>query len=238
MLNINFVPDDYVQKRESMRANVMYLILFLVVMIGLGGTFMVLKVRQKAIANQAAIASDMMQKAQKDIAQLEELQAKRKQMMKAALMTAELIEPAPRTVILAELTNTLPSGASLRNVKLIEKEIAATTAAPASKPSTYDQAQAASATATPSAPAAPIKPKTETSIEIDGIAPSDIQVAGYIAQLNSSILFSDVALVLSKEYIKDDVTFREFKLTAMLKNETHLSKQDIERIRTKRHSLL
>ena len=51
MLNINFVPDDYVQKRESMRANVMYLILFLIVMIGLGGTFMVLKVRQKAIGN-------------------------------------------------------------------------------------------------------------------------------------------------------------------------------------------
>ena len=122
MLNINFVPDDYVQKRESMRANVMYLILFLVVMIGLGGTFMVLKVRQRAIASQSAVVTEKMEKAKKDIAQLEDLQAKRKQMMKAALMTAELIEPMPRTVVLAELTNTLPSGVSLRNVKLLEKE--------------------------------------------------------------------------------------------------------------------
>jgi Tfp pilus assembly protein PilN len=234
MLNINFVPDDYVQKRESMRANVMYLILFLVVMIGLGGTFMVLKVRQKAIANQVAVVTEKMEKAKKDIAQLEDLQAKRKQMMKAALMTAELIEPTPRTVILAELTNTLPSGASLRNVRLKEKQPAASSSP---KPSTYDQAKAAGAS-NPSAQAAVPKPDVETCIEIDGIAPSDIQVASYIAQLNNSILFDNVALVLSKEYVRDEATFREFKLTANIKKDIHLSKQDVERIRTKRQSML
>lgn len=236
MININFVPDDYVQKRESMRANVMYLILFLVVMIGLGGTFMVLKVRQKAIASQAAIAAAKMEKAQKDIAQLEDLQAKRKQMMKAALMTAELIEPVPRTVVLAELTNTLPSGVSLQDVKLLEKEVV--NATPSPKPSTYDQAKAAAEASNASNAAAPPKPSVETNIEINGIAPSDIQVAGYIAQLNNSILFDNVALVLSKESIKDEVVFREFKLTAMLKKEIHLSKQNIEQIRTKRQSML
>jgi len=234
MININFVPDDYVQKRESMRANVMYLILFLVVMIGLGGTFMVLKVRQKAIANQVAVVTEKMEKVRKDIVQLEDLQAKRKQMMKAALMTAELIEPTPRTVVLAELTNTLPSGASLRDVRLKEKQ---TVAASSPKPSSYDQAKAASASNS-STPAAPPKPEVETCIEIDGIAPSDIQVAGYISQLNNSILFDNVALVLSKEYLKDEVAFREFKLTASLKKDIHLSKQDIERIRTKRQSML
>jgi Tfp pilus assembly protein PilN len=233
MLNINFVPDDYVQKRESMRANVMYLILFLVVMIGLGGTFMVLKVRQRAIANQSTVVSIKMERAKKDITQLEDLQAKRKQMMKAALMTAELIEPTPRTVVLAELTNTLPSGVSLRNVKLLEKESAVVTAP---KPNSYEQAKA-SADKANGAAVAP-KPTVETSIELEGLAPSDIQVAGYIAQLNNSILLDNVALVLSKEYIRDEVSFREFKLTATLKKDIHLSKQDIERIRTKRQSLM
>lgn len=235
MLNINFVPDDYVQKRESMRANVMYLILFLVVMIGLGGTFMVLKVRQRAIANQSAVVSIKMEKAKKDIAQLEDLQAKRKQMMKAALMTAELIEPTPRTVVLAELTNTLPSGVSLRNVKLLEKEVTAATA-PAPKSNSYEQAKASADKA--SGAAASPKPTVETNIELEGLAPSDIQVAGYIAQLNNSILLDNVSLVLSKEFVRDEVAFREFKLTATLKKDVHLSKQDIERIRTKRQSMM
>jgi hypothetical protein len=231
MLNINFVPDDYVQKKESLRTNVLYLILALIVMIGLGGTFMVLKVRQKAIAVQATIVSQKMEKAKKDIAQLEDLQTKRKQMMKAALMTAELIEAAPRTIILAELTNSLPSGASLRTVKLVEKELAKPAQAP--KAATYDNAQAKAAAA-----ATPEKSKTETCIEIDGLAPSDIQVAGYIAQLNNSILFDNVALVLSKEIIKDDISLREFKLTANVKKDVHLSKKDIELIRAKRQGII
>ena len=233
MLNINFVPDDYVQKRESMRANVMYLILFLVVMIGLGGTFMVLKVRQRAIGSQAAVVAIKMEKAKTDIAQLEDLQAKRKQMMKAALMTAELIEPTPRTVILAELTNTLPSGVSLRMVTLREKELTAATTA---KPNSYEQAKTAADNASGAAVA--LKPTIETSIELEGLAPSDIQVAGYIAQLNNSVLLDNVELVLSKEYIKDEVAFREFKLTATLKKDVHLSKQNIELIRTKRQSMM
>ena len=37
MLNINFVPDDYVQSNVSRRTNLMYLVLFSVVMAGLGG---------------------------------------------------------------------------------------------------------------------------------------------------------------------------------------------------------
>jgi len=154
--------------------------------------------------------------------------------MKAALMTAELIEPTPRTVILAELTNTLPSGVSLRDVRLKEKQPAAISAP---KPSSYDQAKAASSSNSSTVAALP-KPEVETCVEIEGIAPSDIQVASYISQLNNSILFDNVALVLSKEYLKDEVAFREFKLTASLKKDIHLSKQDIELIRTKRQSML
>jgi hypothetical protein len=119
-------------------------------------------------------------------------------------------------------------------VRLKEKQPAAATSP---KSSSYDQAKAAGE-AQSSTAAVLSKPEVETFIEIEGIAPSDIQVASYISQLNNSILFDNVALVLSKEYIKDEVTFREFKLTASLKKDIHLSKQDIERIRTKRQSML
>ena len=48
MPNINFVPDDYVQSNESRRANLMCLVLLSVVMAGLGGSFVTIKIRQGA----------------------------------------------------------------------------------------------------------------------------------------------------------------------------------------------
>jgi hypothetical protein len=47
MVNINFVPDDYAQSNESRRTNLIYLVLFAVVMIALGGSFVSIKIRQR-----------------------------------------------------------------------------------------------------------------------------------------------------------------------------------------------
>ncbi len=49
MVNINFVPDDYVQNNESHRTNVMYLILLLIMMAVLGGSFLTIKIRQSPV---------------------------------------------------------------------------------------------------------------------------------------------------------------------------------------------
>jgi hypothetical protein len=71
----------------------------------------------------------------------------------------------------------------------------------------------------------------ETQIDIEGLAASDIQVAAYIEKLNSSILLENVALVESKEQKIEDITFRQFKLTAMLKKDIHLTKEDIDKMK-------
>ena len=70
-------------------------------------------------------------------------------------------------------------------------------------------------------------------MDIEGIAPSDLQVAAYIEHLGNSILLENVALVESKEKKIENVAFRQFKLTAMLSKEIHLTKEDIDEIRTK-----
>ena len=70
-------------------------------------------------------------------------------------------------------------------------------------------------------------------MDIEGIAPSDLQVAAYIEHLGSSMLLESVALVESKEKKIEDIAFRQFKLTAMLNKEIHLTKEDIDEIRTK-----
>ncbi len=236
MLNINFVPDDYIQNSESRRINLMYLVLLLVVMAGLGGSFISIKIRQRALDAEEELANVKMAKAQQAINQFEELQAKRKVMMKTALTTVELLEPVPRSVLLASLTNNLPRGTSLSRLKLIQKEPSNRTAH-STGGSKYQQAQAETAMSA----AASVSPEKllETHIDIEGIATSDREVATYIEQLNSSTLLSNVTLVESKEHkIKNDsaanMKLRRFKLTAMLKKDAHLTNEDIKTIRERR----
>jgi len=71
----------------------------------------------------------------------------------------------------------------------------------------------------------------ETHIDIGGMAPSDLQVAAYIEHLSVSDLLDNVALVESKEYKIDDITFRQFKLRATLRKEVHLTAEDVDLIK-------
>ncbi len=230
MLNINFVPDDYVQSSESRRTNLMYLVLFGVVMAVLGGSFLTIKLRQRAFRAKGGLVNAKMVRAQEAIRQFEKLQTKRRVMMKTALTTAELLEPVPRSVLLASLTNTLPPGVSLLRLSLVQKEPkqARRVAGPANK---YREAQAKKATAAQAK--VPREKLLETHIDIGGMASSDLQVAAYIERLSSSSLLDNVALVESKEYKIEDMTYRQFKLTAMLRKDVHLSNEDVKRIRAK-----
>lgn len=231
MATINFVPDDYVQQRRASRANVLYLMLLLAMLGAIGITFGFIKMRQRAVQAELVQLNERMSKAQQQIAQLEELKEKSKTMMKTMVVTAELLEPVPRSIILASLTNNLPSGVSLLEFGLEEKETQVFKSAP--KSTSKSQYKNKSAAATVKTETEPQK-KVATNINIRGIAPSDIQVAGFIAHLSNSILFDQVSLVESKEVEIEKIKYREFRLNAMIKPELTLTKEDIDMIRQER----
>jgi hypothetical protein len=230
MANINFVPDDYVQGNESRRTNLVYLVLFAVVMTALGGSFVAIKIRQRACSSNEKLVNARMAEVQEVITQFEQLQAKRREMMKTALTTAELLEPVPRSVLLASLTNNLPSGVSLLKLALVQKQ-----SKQVRKVVTTSKYQAAQASAQGSQSQQSENPEKllETHISIGGTAPSDLQVAAYIERLSNSSLLDNVALVESVECKVEDNTFRQFKLTAMLRKDVHLTKDDVEGIKGK-----
>lgn len=229
MLNINFVPDDYVQSGESRRTNLMCFFLLAIVMAGLGGSFAFIKIRQRACRDRESVVNDRLAAVQKSINQFEELQTRRKAMMKTALTTAELLEPVPRSVVLASLTNNLPAGVSLLKVGLVQKQPKrGSQPAPTSK---FKAAQANNKTATGQQARLSEENSLETHIEIGGMAPSDLQVAAYIEHLSTCNLLENVALVESKEYNVDETTFRQFELRATLGREVHLTASDVEAIR-------
>ena len=231
MANINFVPDDYIQNNESRRTNLFCVVLLLIVMIGLMGAFGIIKMRQTACATQEGLVNDKMSRMQAAIKQFEELQTKRKEMMKTALMTAELLEPVPRSIVLASLTNELPSETSLMQVKFSQRE---STGKP-DQTSNYQAAKKASGNgSTWDAAVASPERGLETEVDIGGIAPTDSQVAEYIERLGGSSLFDGVALVESKEYKTAEATvLREFRLKATLRKSVRLTADDVKRIRAK-----
>jgi Tfp pilus assembly protein PilN len=227
MLNINFVPDDYVRSNESRRTNLMYLLLFAVVMAALGGSFATIRIRRRAVRAKEKLVNTKMADLQKAIHQFEELETRRKAMMKTALTTAQLLEPVPRSVVLASLTNNLPPGVSLLKLNLIQKESKQVVrAAPTTK---YQAARGGNAAGQTNVSREKL---LETHIDIEGMAPSDLQVAAYIERLGTSNLLDNVALVESKERKIEDTTFRDFKLTATLKKDVQLTKDDVDRIKT------
>lgn len=219
MANINFVPDDYIQNTESNRTNFLCVVLLVVVMAGLSGSFATIKYRQKACAEQEAMVNARMGKLQGAIQKYEELQTKRKEMMKTALTTAELLEPIPRSVLLASLTNNLPPGTSLSDIKLNQKP-ANTSSSGQSKGHHSHKSKKEDD-----------EKNLEIEIEIGGLAPSDLQVASYIERLGNCVLLNNVALVESTEYKTADATYRKFKLTAVMPPDVQLTKEDMEQIK-------
>lgn len=239
MTTINFVPNDYIQQRQSSRVNFLYLTLLAAILGSIGATFSVIKMRQRSVQSELNDLNVKMTQAKEQIVQLEQLKDRGKTMIKNMVMTADLLEPVPRSVILASLTNSLPSGVSLLEVFLDEKEIKSAAAKPDTKTQYQSQKKAAPASKTAAAAPAPeVKTTTNVTIEIEGLAPSDIEVAGFIANLSGSLILNNVELVQSKEFDKDGIKFRQFRLRSLLKSNLTLTKEDIAQIRKKKEETI
>lgn len=217
MNRIDFMPEDYIQRKESHRANFFYMMIVGLIGAAVLSTFGAIKIRQRAIAQEVKAVDKRMMAMQQSIVQLESLQKERQEMMKTALLAAELIEPMPRSIVLALLTNALPEGVSLTRVQIMQ-----------SKPqqagsNQYEAAKMAAGQKLQ-------RQESMTTIEIEGLAASDIGVADYIASLSKSTLLENVCLVQSKQKEIDNTSYRQFKLTAQVRGNAAITNETVEKI--------
>ncbi len=139
-------------------------------------------------------------------------------------------------MILRRKTGKSLSGISLLEIQLQEKEVKVSfpvassdqSIKTADKPTQYQAAAAKDNS--------PVEVRTviQTTLEIEGIAHNDIEVASYIANLSDSVLLDNVQLVQSKELNMEGIPFRQFRLRTLLKPDLTLTKEDINGIRKKR----
>ncbi|MCF7975334.1 MAG: PilN domain-containing protein [Phycisphaerae bacterium] len=226
MASLNFVPDDYIQTTESRRINVLCVVLLLMVIGSLSTVFGAIKVRQHACAAQEVKVYATMNQMQQSLVQFEQLQIQRDQMMKSALTIADLLEFVPRSILLAQLTNALPKGASLTTVDIIQKDPGVRAASQAKSHYQATQAKPGTAKAVDESP----EKRLITEVTLTGLAPSDLQVAAYIQRLEESRLMSHVELIQSKEHEVENEVLREFELKADLAKAVKLSPEDLKTI--------
>ncbi len=220
--SMSFLPEDYIQRRVEQRTNLICLTLFGVVLIGVVGAFTVSWRQRAEVRTQQQQVNDAYEKAAQRIEQLNQLQDQKQRMLAKAQVTASLLEPVPRTFLLAELVNRMPPTLSLLELEIDSKKVSPRTRHIDRKTSALRNARKVAGSANgekgkadpPSQP--PAVPRYEVNVDIVGIAPTDVQVAQYMTALSQCPLLSDVGLVFSEEKIVEDLTMRRFRMEMQL----------------------
>ncbi len=233
MSDVNFLPEDYVEKKAQQRTNFICLALFFLVMAGVAGGMLVTEKRQKTMNIRQETVKKKFVKATESLKKLETLEKKKKQMMDKALVSASLMETVPRSLLVATVTNDLPSGVSLLNYEMVSK-VQKQKVVRKSKQS-KSRSKKRSNQSKAEEPKKEIKPeKYETSIEIEGLAGTDLQVAKFIAQLNRCSMFEQINLIFSEEHENKEQIMRRFKLLVSLNVDAKASEEDVALVKDMR----
>jgi len=210
--NTSFLPDDYLEKRVVRRTNILCLLLFVLVMVGIGGAYYLTYQRAVELSRKQAHMDQREQEVKKQLSQLEKLHKQRKRMMHKARVTSALVERVPRSMLLAELINHMPSSLSVLD---LNSETRVLDTGP--RPTTAMEKQQLEN----GKKNINVKPK-QISVDLVGIAPTDVQVSEYMTSLSQHRLFSEVNLQYSEQTDLNGSEMRKFRLKIKVANEVDM----------------
>lgn len=218
--NTSFLPEDYLEKRIARRTNAICIVMFVLVMTGVIGAFFVTGMARTEARQKQAQVNRQFEEAANRLEQLEQLQARKQQMIRKAQVTSVLVERVPRPLILSELINHMPLSMALLEFDLSTKVIQNTP-----RPRTALEREKGRL-AQAAAPAEIEAPETEVTLNLVGVAPTDLDVAEFMTALSKNGLFSDVGLQFSEQTTIDDQVMRKFRIGLRLRQEVDV--HDIE----------
>jgi hypothetical protein len=222
---LSFLPEDYVERRIEQRTNLLCLTLFGVVLIGVVAAYVATSKHRSDLRQQRAEVNAQYAEAARNIERLEELQRRKEQMLRKAQITSQLVEPVPRTFLLADLINRMPPTLSLFELQMDAKldKPALPQAATRGKTAMANAKVDGKGDAKKAAVPEPL-PRYIVTMKLIGVAPTDVQVAQYMASLSQSELLSDVNLVFSEESKVEETTMRRFHIDMTLNAEADARK--------------
>ena len=217
--NKSFLPQDYLEKRNARRTNIICLTLFLVVTGAIVATFFITGKQVREVQQLRMTVNDQFEDAARKLEKLEKLQAQKDQMLMKAEVTSVLVEKIPRSRLLAELTNFMPMSLSLTEFSLDTKM---KRTQPAPRTSMERAKQKARKSARKKQQKIEKLPDTEVTIVVSGLAPTDVEVAQFLTSLNTHKLFKNTELQFSEETNIDGAKMRSFKINMELNQGTNI----------------
>jgi Tfp pilus assembly protein PilN len=231
MLNvINFLPEDYQECRSRRRANIVCLIMAGASVVVLGLVVGLLFLSAIGMSAMRALVDQQYRQASLQIEQLKQLETRKADLIRKVELSTDLLERVPRSQLLARLTNCLPARAGLMGLVMKAEYVqvpvgsAAAAAAGVKAPASGDAQDASKAGAKRGSSGKKGKAETvkikQWVFHVDGVAPTDMEVAEYIARLGADPLFRDVDLQFSEGFAyKEGVQMRKFQLSFQLNPE-------------------
>ncbi len=220
-----FLPTDYVRGKTQTRANVLALILFGAVIIGVVGAFFLNNTRLQSVMSRESDVDKQTRSAAEHLDQLKALRLQREGMIDSAELVTALIERVPRSVLLAELVRGMPAELVLTDIDLKGERVktpvkpSKNSAAKKKRASTRSISNRVSAGKDTNAAEAPPKvlpPRFRHRVVITGLAAVNNDVADYLARLKESPLFGAVELQYITETKVEDVDLRKFQISMNL----------------------
>jgi len=212
--NESFLPEDYLQKKIARRTNAICITLFALVMAGVVGAYLVTDRQRAEVRRLQEEVNVSFEDAARRIEQLDQLQVDKKLMLQRQKVAEVLVERVPRSVILAELTNRMPSTLSLLEFDMETKVLRS---APRPKTAIQREAQknAKDRKKLAESNQPEIKP-TELTLTLIGVAPTDLEVSQFLAMLNEHELFQNIFLRYSEGTKVQERVMRKFELELTL----------------------
>lgn len=219
----SFLPQEYVKGRSQFRANVMALLLFVLVLGGVVGAFVVNHQRWRRVhVEQKQVTASFELEATK-IQQLKELEKQREALVERAEVVTALKDRIPRSVLIGEVVRAIPGGLTLTRVNLEGERIKPpppkVDPKAAAKTRTLKGKSVGAGKDRPEEAPKVHPPKFKFTLSIEGIAIENDQVADFLTAIKRSPLFEEVELPLIDETIINKQAYRKFKLTMNLREQ-------------------
>src|SRR3954471_15294997 len=121
--SMNFLPEDYVEKRQVARAAVVFIGLLLAVVGGIVGSYMYTQWNMKGVFQERDRVNAAFEDASKKIAEAQEMEKQKEKMIAKAEITTTLMEKVRRSQLLAEMTKLRPKGVNFVSLELKSKTL-------------------------------------------------------------------------------------------------------------------
>ncbi len=209
----SFLPDDYVRDARERRSSIFALALFGIVMCAVFAAFLVTNRQWTDVRSAQASVNANTEQAAKEITEMKSLEAMREQMVEKAELARGLLEPVPRSVLLASLVNTMPENLSLLDLELKSEEIKVAKPAGGAKGDPKARRTTTGRMKEPEVAAKPEPVLRRVIVNATGVAPDDLDVSRWMGELSRIPFFSGIRLEVSEEKEVRGKIMRQFRIS-------------------------